>query len=111
MKITHLSLVDKKNAPPGCSIDNPGAGERHERFCRAPGNICQDYADCYDNKQCQHEPPDEGEGLLYNGMTAPPAQPCKADVHYGPVTVSLATLRCSNCGYQWGIFHEGPGPK
>lgn len=75
--------------------------ETYERFCKAPGHKCVDYAECYSNKQCQHAP-DES--------SAPP-QPCKADVHYGPVTVSGRELRCSNCGYCWGIAHEGPGPK
>lgn len=95
-------------------VENYGAGETYKRFCRAPGHKCFDYAECYSNKHCQHAPDDgdlESPFKRRDEAAAVLPATCHADAHYGPVTVSGRTLRCSNCGYLWEIASEGPGPK
>lgn len=53
-RVTHVAVVDEKDAPPGCAItEDPGAGETYEPFCKRPDRKCADMANCYANKECQ----------------------------------------------------------
>lgn len=47
-----------------------------ETFCHAPGERCTDIAECYANKCCQYEPPDQivflnGASITFAGEGEP----------------------------------------